>query len=381
MSELNKQSELNELGELSAPNELSTPSELREHAANVIKTIAVLVNPVAGSGLGAKTLVQAQEQLPEVFPAAQIDIVESQSKEHVSEFATTTQADLLIVIGGDGTLHDAAQGLLTRPQKERPLVTLIAVGSGNDYARTLGISQNPQEAFAALAHAVPIRVDVGCCTSNASDTPTYYLETLSFGVDAAVGLNTHELRKTTRTKGLRLYARAAISAIFTELKPYHAVCKIDDETLEDDLLICAVQNGPTYGSGFKVAPQASITDGLLNICVAQRIGTLRALYYLTRIKAGTHETLPAVSTYVACRFDIKLDREVPIQCDGERLLGTQLSVELLPAALEVLVPKDSPVLTAPAQKSAEPISGQPAAEPAAEPAAIRPSAAKDKPHA
>jgi len=306
--------------------------------------IVVIINPVAGSGMGAAILPVAQEQLPKVFPHANIRFTETQNAMHAAVLGTITEADLIVVIGGDGTLHDVVQGVMRRPASTRPVVSLIAVGSGNDYARTIGIPQDPHEAIAALKHGVPAAVDVGRIVETNNKEATYYLETLSFGVDAAVAIRTMELRKTTGTKGLRLYARAAISAILHDLKPFHVSCRIDGQPLEDDLLICAVQNGPTYGSGFKVAPRARITDGHLNICLGQGMGTLRAMYCLTRIKAGTHESLKGFSTCEAACLEITLDRQVPIQCDGEELLGTAFYIEVVPAALKVLVPEDSSVL-------------------------------------
>jgi len=306
--------------------------------------IIALVNPVAGSGLGAAVLPHAREQLPKVFPDADITFIETQNATHAGELGATLDADLLVVIGGDGTLHDVVQGIMRRPLEQRPAVALVAVGSGNDYARTIGASSNPQEAISSLASSVPLVVDIGRITETNNNEVTYYLETLSFGVDAAVAIKTMELRKATGATGTRLYARAAISAIFNDLTPFHVTCRIDGEPLEDVLLICAIQNGPTYGSGFKVAPRASITDGLFNICVGQRMSTLHAMYYLLRIKAGTHESLKRITTYTASRFDISLEKQVPIQFDGEELLGTSFCVEVMPGALTVLVPFASPAL-------------------------------------
>ena len=310
------------------------------------RNITVVVNPVAGFGAGIALLPRVLERLPQFFPDARITSIETQSSAHASEIGASVSADLLVIIGGDGTLHHVVQGVLTRPQHERPTVSLIAVGSGNDYARTLGIPSDAALALEILPEAVSLAVDVGCAEVKDRDETIYYLETLSFGVDAAVAINTMELRKTTHTKGLRLYARAAISAVLNELKPFHASCYVDGSPHEFDLLICAVQNGPTYGSGFKVAPRASITDGLLNICVARRVGTLRALYYLLRIKSGTHEQLKAFSTFETSHFEIKLDHQLPVQCDGEQIFGTHFDIRVLSGALNVLVPRNAPVLPA-----------------------------------
>ena len=307
--------------------------------------ISLLVNPVAGSGQGRNMIAPVSERLIEIFPDAEVTLIETQGASHASWAAATLDTDLLLVVSGDGTVHDVAQGIMKRPRTERPVLAHIPIGSGNDFARTLGLPADPRAALETFATAVCLPIDVGRCSVKDDTTQIYFLETLSFGVDAAVAINTVELRKTTRMRGTGLYARAALSAIIHELRPFHATYMADELRVESELLICAVQNGPTYGSGFLVAPSARITDGKLNVCVARRMNKLQALYCLTRIKAGTHEGLAHFSTYVVRRFEIRLNHQLPIQCDGERMQGTHILIEAMPDALDVLVPRDASVLT------------------------------------
>ncbi|MDR0888880.1 MAG: hypothetical protein LBM21_03170, partial [Coriobacteriales bacterium] len=173
----------------------------------------------------------------------------------------------------------------------------------------------------------------------AASEPVYFLQTLSFGVDAAIALNTVDLRKTTGTTGLRLYARAAASAIIHDLKTHHFEYSIDGKRYTNELLICAIQNGKTYGSGFKVAPSASLSDGLFDVCTAMEVGnTLKALYLLSKMKGGKHlKYQPPFNFYKAKTLRIKLDAPLPIQCDGERLRGLDFDISIVPHALEVLM--------------------------------------------
>jgi diacylglycerol kinase family enzyme len=197
---------------------------------------------------------------------------------------------------------------------------------------------DPAAALSQLAHGQVVAVDVGKVNDN------YFLETLSFGVDAAVAINTEQLRRTTHTKGLRLYARAAVGAIIRELKVHKAHYVLDGVSHTNSILIMAVQNGPTYGSGFKVAPRASVTDGRLDVYTAANIGTIKALYYLSQMKNGKHEKLKGFANYKAGKIQLELEEQVPTQCDGEQIFGTSFKIEVIPAALKVYVPGSSPIL-------------------------------------
>ncbi|MDR2492512.1 MAG: diacylglycerol kinase family lipid kinase [Coriobacteriales bacterium] len=318
------------------------------------RRVAVIVNPRANAGAASRVFPLMRERLAQILAGAELSCLVTQDAAHATRLGAFVPADLLVMVSGDGTVHNVAQGLMRRPRAERPALCMLPVGSGNDYARTLGMPLEAAAALDGLASAVCVPTDVGCCTvlvpppdlvrRKLPPEQVYFLETMSIGVDAAVALNTMELRASTRSRGRSLYARAAVSAIVKELRPYHAEYTIDGTPHSDDLLIFAVQNGPTYGSGFKVAPRARITDGVLNVCTGRNMGALRALRCLLRIKSGTHEQHPRFSTYECRELTVSLDRLLPIQCDGERVSGSSFAVSVIPGALDVLVPEGSPVL-------------------------------------
>ncbi len=299
-------------------------------ALSEYQTITLLVHVGAGSGLSGGVAAQVAEGVRALCNHACVEVIESRSKQHVTEIGRTSAADLIVCLSGDGTLHDVAQSLVDRPSGARPTLAVIPAGSGNDYALTLGMPLDPLKALAALPGCQPVTVDVGRVNS------TYFLETLSFGVDAAVALNTEELRLSTKTRGARLYARAAVSAILREFNAHEVLIKQGESERRLSALILAVQNGPTYGGGFKVAPRASITDSLLDVYTASNIGKLKGLYYLSQMKGGKHEHLKGFSSFQTAKLELEFTKELPVQCDGERLTGTHFAIEVVPAALDVL---------------------------------------------
>jgi YegS/Rv2252/BmrU family lipid kinase len=299
-----------------------------------VERIMVLVNPAAANNSGRRLWTQITPRFEALFSSYQCKIVETQSSEHNIELGAGTNADLIISVGGDGTLHDVAQGIMRRPREERPMLSMIPIGSGNDFARTVSMPLNPQRALETISEGRRAAIDIGRCND------IFFLETLSFGVDAAIALKTIEMRKALSNRGSFLYARAAISAILTDLRPHRFRIAADDRQVTDgELLICAVQNGPTYGEGFRIAPKARINDSLLNACLVTNTSKLYALYALALISRGKHERLAITQTLTARRLTVDLEQEIPTQCDGEPLSGTHFEIELLPAALDILLPR------------------------------------------
>jgi YegS/Rv2252/BmrU family lipid kinase len=295
-----------------------------------MQKVAVVVNPAAGSGKGAEVYAQTRQSISDACKGKELQFVETAGKEHAVSLGASLDAQVIILISGDGTVHDVAQGIMSRPRDSRPVIAPIPVGSGNDFARTLKIPKEPSSALAALTGSVKCSIDVGICND------TYFLETLSFGVDAAVGLNTAELRKTTKARGAVLYAHAAVLAILTDLRANSVQMNIDGRQIDEQVLIMAIQNGPTYGGGFKVAPSAQPDDGLLNYCYATRISAPKALFYLARMKNGNHEQLKSIHTGTARQMSVRFAAPVATQCDGEPLDGTSFDVSLLASALDVM---------------------------------------------
>ena len=294
------------------------------------RSITLLYHAGSGSGMGGKVAPQVAEKLRALYVNAELEVIETRSREHIAEVGRTSEADLIICLSGDGSIHDLAQTLVERADDKRPILASIPAGSGNDYARTLGMPLDPLKAVAALPECEVVKADVGRVND------TYFLETLSFGVDAAVALNTEELRLTTKARGGVLYAHAAINAILHEFEANHVKVRMAEGEYQLKALILAVQNGPTYGGGFRVAPNASIVDGLLDVYIVSGIKKPTALYYLTQMKNGKHEHLKGFSYHRTSQLELEFDKQVPAQCDGERLLGLSFSVDVVPAAIEVL---------------------------------------------
>ena len=189
-------------------------------------------------------------------------------------------------------------------------------------------------------------IDVGRVTSDAELGTTYFLETLSFGLDAAIAIDTTVRRSAgTKQHGSGLFLTSSLKVFSRSHKPYACTVRINgDEPFELESLIFAVQNGPTYGGGFRICPTAVPNDGLLDVCYNSRKPNLvHTLVLLARARFGLHASSPYIHLRTAEQLQIDFAGvDVPCQVDGEELSGTSFDVGVVPQALRVIVPAKCP---------------------------------------
>lgn len=245
--------------------------------------------------------------------------------------------DTVIALGGDGVIHEVANGLMHIEQEQRPRLGIIPVGTGNDYARTLGIPfDGPEAALQSLLSGQERALDVGLCNDE------YFVETLSFGLDAAIALDTSSRRAAgSSMKGAKLFATSGMKIFSTHHDGWEFKALFDGaEGISGREIIFAVQVGPTYGGGFKVCPKADPTDGLLDVCYNALIpNTPTTLVLFGMARFGLHVGAKSIRTRTAERIRLSFPTPPPCQVDGERLEGSVFEVSCVPGALRVIVPK------------------------------------------
>ncbi|MBQ9021183.1 MAG: diacylglycerol kinase family lipid kinase [Eggerthellaceae bacterium] len=296
----------------------------------------VIVNPVAKRSEAEMASYHVRHILRDALGAPNVDVVQTVSPGHATYLASGSAGEYahVVTIGGDGAVHETINGLMQIAKNERPAFGLIPVGSGNDYARTLGMSENIEEACQQLLGAETRMHDVGKVNDE------YFIETLSFGLDAAIALGTVEARHHTKQTGGALYFGVGIDQLLHHLDNYQIQVQFDDEpALEISVIMFAIQNGPTYGGGFKICPQAEPDDGLFDICYAEgKWSVPRAVAIFARTKNGNHTKARNVVFKRASRVRISFDKEPPAQAEGEKITGSTFDVTMYPRALEVFAP-------------------------------------------
>ena len=295
----------------------------------------LIVNPASQNGNGARAAARAATLLRAQLGEDAVCVRETEGPFHATVIAHEEAGfDTVLALGGDGIIHEVVNGLMRKPSEERPVLGIIPVGSGNDYAATLGMAGKVEKAVAQLLEAPVREADLGCCNGE------YYTETVSFGLDAAIALDAVERRKRTGRTGTALYFAAGVDQMLHHLNksPYRMTLD-DGRTLEGESYILAVQNGQTYGGGFKVCPQARIDDGALDICIAHPpLTPLTATGIFVLAKEGFHKGFKQIEFARTKSLHLEFEEQLPAQIDGELLLGTSFNISAVPQALRVLAP-------------------------------------------
>lgn len=304
------------------------------------KRIAVVVNPTAKNGEGAQAAGRVADIFERVVGADAFDIMLTKGPGHAVDLVASLHPSYgtVVTVGGDGLIHEAANGLMRQLPQNRAQLGVIPVGSGNDYAATLGMSDKIDQAVSQILDGNAMWADVGR-VSGQHVRGEYFVETLSFGLDAAIALDTVERRRRTGRTGTILYLESGIDQLLHHLNEQRYEASFDEGTpLVGSSYLFAVQLGPTYGGRFKVCPGARIDDGLFDVCIAHPpLGALSATGIFLLAKGGHHTRFRQIELLQARSLRLSFDVEPAAQMDGEKLTGTSFSVEMVPRALRVLI--------------------------------------------
>ena len=311
-------------------------------ATTLGKTL-LIANPTAHSGAGAKAAEISEAifgERPELTSTFEMRL--TTDKGDAEAWAAEADSfDTLVVLGGDGVIHEAVVGLMKLPREKRPALAVIPYGTGNDFARTMTIPLNNAAAsIDSLAKSTKRTVELGVVNG------VYFMETLSFGLDAAIALDTINKRaEGSKTEGEQLFISSAIQIVSKETAGCRVRYRFDDGEWDETIsLMFAIQVGPTYGGGFKICPNAKPNDGLLDICHnVKKPSVPHLLLLLGRARFGIHTTSKALEFVQARHIDLEFPDEVPpVQVDGDELLGTSFSIDVVPDALDVYVDENTP---------------------------------------
>jgi diacylglycerol kinase (ATP) len=250
---------------------------------------------------------------------------------HATELAreaVAAGADVVLAVGGDGTVNEVARGLVDT----RAALGIVPAGSGNGLARALRIPLRPGAALCALESSARRRMDVGTVNGR------LFLNVAGTGFDAAVGQAFHERGRRGGRRGLLGYLRLSL----LQLRSYRAsplVIEAGGERLELTAFVATFANGPQYGSGAVVNPGGKLDDGKLEVVVFEDGSLWRILAAAPRLFLGGLERAAGYRRLAGPSATVAAPARVAVHCDGDPAeAALRLEVRLLPRALEILVP-------------------------------------------
>jgi len=243
--------------------------------------------------------------------------------------AAAAGADLVLAVGGDGTLNEAAWGILG----SRTVLGAVPVGSGNGLARTLGIPLQPARALAALEGGVPRRMDVGWV----GDRP--FLNVAGAGFDGTVGAAFHARGRLGGRRGILPYLVLGLAHCLS-YRPRRVTIEAAEQRIESTAFLVCFVNGRQYGAGAIINPGAKLDDGQMEIVLIEGAPRLELLLNAPRLFLGTIERSRRYRRLAARSAVLTADAPLDPHRDGEPDPATdRLRVRVEPRALSVLVPR------------------------------------------
>ncbi len=296
----------------------------------------VLVNPVAAGGRAPALWRRLEPRIRKLWPG--LTLRETTAPGDAERVAREVPAELLLVFGGDGTLHEAVNGLLDGGSA-RPLA-VIPAGTGNDFARNTGLPLDPEAVVDRLARAVPRRVDLGRVRFRESGVvrTRLFLNSASTGVSARANRFAWRMRKLL--PGRIRYPVAGAVALLAEGRGLFRVDLGSERIFEGEALNLTVANCASFGGGLRISPASSPEDGVLDLVVIGKLGSLRALLALSRLRSGGHVGMSGVSTRPA-PGGVRIVRDdgkgMLLEADGHDFVADgEVTVDVLPAGLTLL---------------------------------------------
>lgn len=245
--------------------------------------------------------------------------------------------DLVIAMGGDGTVHEVMNGLMQIPENQRPILGVVPVGSGNDFAHGIQASRTPTEALQCAINGEPSTVDLGLMT-DAHGRKEYFDNTLGIGFGAIVTIRSHRI---PLLRGFLMYLTSVLQTIILDHNPITMQIESDGEKWQQKAIYLVLCNGPREGGGFLIAPDAKIDDGILHYAMITDVSRPMMFRIVPEVMKGTHGRFKQVKMGTCKKFTLTADRPLYIHTDGEIFSGPgtdvrEVSLEILPNALNVI---------------------------------------------
>jgi diacylglycerol kinase (ATP) len=300
------------------------------------RSFSFLVNPASGGGAAPEAVVPVAQQLRAA--GATVDVTYSPGPKALDALidAALERGDVVVSVGGDGMLSSLAGAVSVRGG----ILGLLPAGRGNDFARMLGVPEDPEAQAQLLLDGEVRQVDLLSFTRR-GEAVRRVAGSVYSGVDARAAEivdQTHRLPRSLQ------YPYAALRAL-AAYQPASFRITVDDETREYSAACVVVANSGYYGKGMLIAPAARVDDGVLDVVVIEAAGKLALMRSLPKVYDGGHVALSEVTVLTGRRVEIAANGRrgpVPVGGDGEPLGvlpglgGPAAVVEVLPGVLSVV---------------------------------------------
>ena len=288
-----------------------------------------IVNPFSGK----RKSIQIFDKINPIFNSKNIELhkIVTKFKGHAVELIQKTNLNIydgVVIIGGDGTFHEAINGMLNRHDKKKIPIGIIPSGSGNSFMMDLNLT-NPIEAAYKIINLKKRSIDI--TKIYMQKKLLYSINLVGWGMVTDVGIRSENYRFI----GPLRYTIASIIEIIFK-KNRKALLEINGEKIQQEFTFIVACNSINIGKGMKMAPKAKIDDGLIDvITVDGNIKRKRLLKVLPKLFTGDHIYEPEVNYYQTNKFSITSINKDLLNIDGEIIGSTPFKVEIIPKAIQI----------------------------------------------
>ena len=275
-----------------------------------------IINPISGKGKKKNLIARLIQE--------GYKVVYTEYAGHAEEIAKNATEQIVVAVGGDGTVNEVARGLVGTEKT----LGIIPCGSGDGLARHLGISHSYKKAMKTILGGKTSPLDAGRINNK------LFFSVCGVGFDAIVSERFAKCGK----RGLSTYIKEGLKTwrIYT---PERYTVKIDEQVIENKAMFITIGNSNQWGNGAKITPLADSSDGILDITIVDGFKAIELPWLAGRLMTGSAHKSRRVHTYRGQHITITRDEEGPAHADGDWFYtGKSIDIQIIPHALKVLVP-------------------------------------------
>jgi YegS/Rv2252/BmrU family lipid kinase len=283
-------------------------------------THQVILNPTAGSGRAGKLRPELEREL--VKRSVEYEVRETAARGHAIDLARLAAArgiPTIVAAGGDGTIHEVANGILqahVNGGRPAPTLAVVPTGTGNDFVKVVDGARAIPEAYDTLASGTVRRFDAGLVEWEGGQE--FFVNGMGTGIDVEVVRQFVRLPRVPGVPAVAVYLVALLRALAV-FRPIPLRIRLDGSAWDQEVMIVAIGNGICLGGGFYLCPGALPDDGRFDVCVVDRLSLMQIAQVIPRVLRGTHTSLPTVKMKRAQVIEIEALGPDPLffQLDGE----------------------------------------------------------------
>ncbi len=301
----------------------------------------VIVNPESNQGRTKKRWKRIKEALKSFLKEFKYEFTEKPLQAvEISRSAIKEGIELIVGVGGDGTINEIANGFFEQEKPINPETALgiIPSGTGSDFSKSLHIPLGLRNALRVITQAPSNRIDIGKVTYRnhfASEVERFFLNVSDFGIGGEV---VYKMNQERMEKKASSYFKCLVSTFMSYTNKKLNISVDGEELPVDEYMVGAIANGRIFGKGMKVAPEASLDDGMFDLVLVRKMKKLEFFRNIFRIYTGTHLSHPKISLIRGTKIEVApadMEERILIEVDGEQVGSLPATFEILPQRLLV----------------------------------------------